>query len=256
MTDTARVGGLRVEVDVAPAVRQRRLTVAFRVFLLVPHVVVLWFLGAASEVVTIVGYVAAVFTGRLPDFAWRYQSGYLGWLARLFAYALFLTGDYPSLRWRPRVSPVVVHIPPPVTMNRWAVLFRPVLAVPAVLAVYVVGLGGAVVAVVEWVLVLTLGRTPRPVLQANAAVLRYYLRYQAYVLFMTPMYPRYLSGDDDLADDARAAISWTRPLILTRGARVLVAAYILVGIPAYIAYTVSTADTSTRTTVLTSPWTP
>src|SRR5215469_10100058 len=47
---------------------QSRLTVAFRVILAIPQFIVVWALTIAAEVLAIIGWFAALFTGRLPDF--------------------------------------------------------------------------------------------------------------------------------------------------------------------------------------------
>src|SRR5207248_4534389 len=45
--------------------RQRRVTVLFRLLLVIPHYIVLYALGIAVAIVAIIGWFAALFTGRL-----------------------------------------------------------------------------------------------------------------------------------------------------------------------------------------------
>lgn len=74
-----------VQVAVAQVMAQRRVTVFFRVFMLIPHFFVLYLLGIAAGVVTFLGWWAALFTGWLPDFAVSYLSGYVRWYTRVTA---------------------------------------------------------------------------------------------------------------------------------------------------------------------------
>lgn len=56
--------------------KQRRLTVAFRLILIIPHAFVLFFLNLAGLVVAFLGWWGALFMGRLPGFAVTYLSGW------------------------------------------------------------------------------------------------------------------------------------------------------------------------------------
>jgi hypothetical protein len=61
---------------------QRRATVAVRLILAIPHLVVLYFLALVASVVAVIGWFGALVTGRLPDFAATYLAGYLRWYKR------------------------------------------------------------------------------------------------------------------------------------------------------------------------------
>lgn len=86
-----------------------------------------------------------------------------------------------------------------------------------------------------WLAVLILGRTPAPQFEAAAAVLRYAMRLQAYFLMLTAAYPKRIFGDraptgvTGMAAVAPGRGSATHPLLLTSGARVLLAVFILGG---------------------------
>ena len=58
-----------VQIAVAPPARQRRVTVFFRLLMVIPHYFVLSFLGIAALVVAFIGWWGALFTGQLPEFA-------------------------------------------------------------------------------------------------------------------------------------------------------------------------------------------
>jgi hypothetical protein len=225
-------GELLPEIDIANPGPQPRLTVFFRLILLIPHFIVLWALGIGSALIAIVSWFAALFTAQTPEFARNYQSAYLNWQVRVDAYLFFLSSQYPPFSWEP-TGPVIAYIPPPVTMNRAAVFFRIILAIPAAIVNALVSVGLAIASIVEWVIVLILGRTPDAVFAANAAAVRYRFRLGAYWLLVTSAYPKRLFGDGEQLTAPPA--SPTRPLIVTGAAKALVIVYIIVGIAGYAA---------------------
>ena len=103
-----------VELIAAGPVKQRRLTVAFRLILAIPHGFVLLFLDLVGFLVAFVGWWGALFIGRLPTFAVSYLSGLARWNARYIGYLFLLTDDYPPFTFDDDPAyPVVIAIPRP-----------------------------------------------------------------------------------------------------------------------------------------------
>jgi hypothetical protein len=118
-------------VAVADPVPQRRLTVAFRLILAVPHIFILYWVSLAGGIVAFIGWWGALFTGRLPQFAVTFLSGLLRWTTRVQAYNFLLTDVYPPFTLDDDPAyPVRVAIPEPQRLNRAAVFFRHFLALP------------------------------------------------------------------------------------------------------------------------------
>jgi hypothetical protein len=174
---------------------QQRLTVLFRFILLIPHYFVLYVLSVAAEVIAVIGWFAALFTGRLPEFAADFLSGYLRWQTRVTAYMLLLTDEYPPFSLDDAGYPVRVALRPG-RLNRLAVFFRLILAVPAAIVTTLLYWGACTIALfVAWLIVLITGRMPAVLYAALAAVLRYLTRYSGYMLLLTSAYPSGLFGD-------------------------------------------------------------
>jgi hypothetical protein len=72
-----------------------RVTVAFRVFLAIPHIIVLWFLGVALAVTTLIAWAWILFTGDYPPKLYHFAVGVLRWSTRVEAYLLLLHDEYP-----------------------------------------------------------------------------------------------------------------------------------------------------------------
>jgi hypothetical protein len=96
MTPTDPGDDPRVRVDFVPQLENRnRLTVAFRLILAIPQLIVLAVLGIAACVVVLIGFFAVLFTGRWPDGLRAFLLGVFRWSIRVEAYVALLTDEYP-----------------------------------------------------------------------------------------------------------------------------------------------------------------
>ena len=182
-------------VAFAEPAEQGRLTVLVRIILAIPHLVVLYILSIASEVVALICWFAALFTGRLPAGLADFQVGYLRWLTRFSAYVFLLTDAYPPFEFAEAQYPVRLRAEPG-QLNRLAVLFRIILVIPAAIVSAVLTYGlSFLVMFVTWLIVLIAGRMPRPLHEALAAAVRYHVRVTGYFLMLTARYPGGLFGD-------------------------------------------------------------
>ncbi len=196
----------RVDMRYEGTEPQARLTVGFRIILAIPHVIVLWFLFVAMVVVAVIGWFAALFMGRLPEWAHTFISGGLRWYTRVGAYLLLLTDRYPPFSLDDEAYPARPFFPAPGPLNRWAVLFRFILAIPAGVFYNIVSYGLSVpLLLVMWFVVLIRGTMPAPLYTAYAALLRYQVRFHAYFAMLTSEYAWGMLGDQPAAAPLVAA---------------------------------------------------
>lgn len=71
-----------------------------KVILLVPHLVVVYFLGVLSFIAAIMAQVAVLVTGRYPETLFTLVSGLVRWQVRVNTYLLGLTDVYPPFSLR------------------------------------------------------------------------------------------------------------------------------------------------------------
>jgi Domain of unknown function (DUF4389) len=89
-------GAYPAALMLSPPARSRdRLTVAFRPILAIPHFIVLWFLGVAWAITTLIAWVSIVATGKYPLSLYQFAVGVLRWSTRVEAYMLLLRDEYP-----------------------------------------------------------------------------------------------------------------------------------------------------------------
>ena len=169
----------------------------FRLILLIPHIIVLYFLILAGIVVAFIGWWGALFTGRLPLWAGTFLAGILRWYLRVSAYGFLLNDVYPPFSFNDELAyPARLALPEPGRLSRAAVFFRIILVIPAAIVAGVISYGaGTLIAFIAWVITLVAGRLPAPLHEAFTAAVRYETRYYAYWYMLTPTYPGGLYGD-------------------------------------------------------------
>ena len=85
---------IRFDADYESGPRNR-LTVFFRIFMIIPHAIVLAIIQYAMYVVYILAWFGVLFTGRIPGGLANFMIGVGRWNARYYGYALLLTDEYP-----------------------------------------------------------------------------------------------------------------------------------------------------------------
>lgn len=83
-----------IEVQDPPLPRDRA-TVAVRLLLAIPHLIVLFFVGLAWILVTILAWFTIVITGEYPAALAPFSVGTMRWFLRVDAYLLLLVDEYP-----------------------------------------------------------------------------------------------------------------------------------------------------------------
>jgi hypothetical protein len=177
-----------VSLVVTDDLKRNRLTVFFRLLLVIPHLIWLSLWGIAAEVVIVIAWVAALIVGRVPDGLHKFLAGYVGYATRVNAYVLLLADPYPPFS-SGGSYPVDVHIGPAAPQGRLGVFFRIVLAIPAILLSYVFRIVNNLVAVLGWFYALVFGRMNEGMRNTSAWLFRYELQTYAYMFLLTSRYP-------------------------------------------------------------------
>jgi uncharacterized membrane protein YfbV (UPF0208 family) len=190
-----------VHLIVSDDLERSRLTVFFRLLLVIPHVIWLGLWGIAAAVAVIVNWFATLFAGQSPDALHNFLAAYIRYAIHVGAYLLLAAEPFPDFLGKPGY-PVDVEISPPQPQNRWKVGFRIILAIPASLIAGALisgsartygvnyGLGlASVAAVLGWFAALVRTRLPRGLRDAIAYALSYSAQLDAYLFLLTDRYP-------------------------------------------------------------------
>jgi hypothetical protein len=87
--------GYPITVGVAYPEKLSRLSTFFRIILLIPQNIVLYFVGIVAFVLMFFAWWAILFTGKYPKGLFDFVAGYLRWSTRVSGYFYLLTDKYP-----------------------------------------------------------------------------------------------------------------------------------------------------------------
>lgn len=183
-----------------------RLTSAFRMILVVPHLIILggfsagvawgnrgaWggggALAGAAWAMAVVAWFAVVFTGRAPRGLWQFGAYYLRWSVRVGAYLALLRDEYPPFGDDPYPATVEVQFPDG-PRDRLRVFLRPILAIPHLVALAFIDLAWIFTTIAAWLAIVFSGTLPEGLARFGVGALRWNVRVQAYLLLLTDRYP-------------------------------------------------------------------
>jgi len=95
-------GAYPVTYDVAyPDMPRDKWSVGLRIFYVIPHIVVLIFIGIAWFITAVIAWFAILFTGSYPASLYPFAVGYLRWLLRVESYLLLMRDEYPPFSFEP-----------------------------------------------------------------------------------------------------------------------------------------------------------
>ncbi|HEY7566310.1 MAG TPA: DUF4389 domain-containing protein [Gemmatimonadaceae bacterium] len=204
-----------VHVHIEPALGDRnRLSVAFRLILALPHLLLVgapvaltltwsrttdglanndWtmgggVLGAVAVVCALIAWFAILFTGRYPEGLRALVTYYLRWRVRASAYMALLRDEYPPFGEALYPAELAVDALPN-EHNRLSVAFRPILLIPQVIVVWLLGIAWWFITIVAWLAILFTGQYPSAMYRFAVGVLQWTTRVEAYALLLHDEYP-------------------------------------------------------------------
>jgi hypothetical protein len=178
-----------VRMEVTDELRRSRLTVFFRLALAFPHLVWLTLWGVLVLFAAVFNWVVVLVAGVSPPWLHRFLSRYVRYQLHVSAFLYLVGNPFPGFVGAPGTYPIELHVAERERPNRWAVFFRLVLAVPALLLASAFAGALLVVAVLGWFASLFTGEMPLGLRNLGAFALRYVAQAYAYALLVTGAYP-------------------------------------------------------------------
>lgn len=205
--------GYPVDVQIAPAARQNRWKVGFRIILAIPALLVAGTLtswsartyGGANAgyglaaAAAFLGWFVALAQARLPRGLRDVIAYALSYSAQLDAYLFVLTDTYPCSDPLTAIPDVPVRAEDPIQLgvtddlarSRLTVLLRALLAIPHLLWLILWGIAANLAAVVNWLVTLVSGESPGALHGFLAAYVRYRTHVYAYLFVIANPFPRF-----------------------------------------------------------------
>jgi hypothetical protein len=167
-----------------------RLTVFFRLLLVIPIAIWLALWAIAAFLVVIVAWFAGLITGRVPEGLHRFLASFIRCSTHVTAYFLIAANPYPSFSGAPGY-PVDVEIAGPVKQNRLTIFFRGILVIPAYIVFYVLSQVAQLVSIACWFYALFTGRQHGGMQELLCYCIRYQAQTWGYYFLLTSRYPSF-----------------------------------------------------------------
>jgi hypothetical protein len=192
--------------------RMSRLTVLFRLPLLIPLVVWLVLWTVVAGLASIVQWVVTLVSGRPIASFHRFLSRWVRFEFHVYAFGALVANPFPSFAGRFGLYPLDLVLPEPARQNRWKTAFRLILAFPALIVSS--ALGGALVidAILTWFTALATGRAPEGLRNLSAFALRYQGQANAYLFFVTDTYPHSSPLEGGEPEEDEEPVAFAEPL--------------------------------------------
>lgn len=188
-----------------------RLTVFFRIIILIPHLIWLGLWSIAAFVVLPIHWVGALILGRPMEWAHAFYSAYVRCALHVYSYGYLATDRYPPFLGE-RGYVVDADIPGPRPQRRWTIALRLFLALPPLILAGAltsgIGAGGSsgtgsdtetaaslnvglgiVIAFAAWFASLALARIPQGLRDAQVYCLGYASQAYSYLFLLTEGFP-------------------------------------------------------------------
>jgi hypothetical protein len=206
-----------VRFHVEPPGARDRWSALFRPILVIPHAILVGgpfvgfgggayrtgALGLLAMTSAVLDWFAIVFTGHPIAGVQSFKRLYLGWRARVLAYACFLRDEYPPFGDGP--YPAQLELPDePETRDFKSVLLRPLLLIPHLIVLFALLIVTLLVCIGAWFLLVFKGTMGENLWRFIRDVMAYALRVEAYALLIHDQFPSFtLAADVDAAVLAR-----------------------------------------------------
>ncbi|NQT73241.1 MAG: DUF4389 domain-containing protein [Chloroflexi bacterium] len=190
---------------------RNRLTIFFRLFMLIPIWVVLALLstsefsGGGEEwdfyvggggVVAIPIVLMILFRQKYPKWWFNWNLELTRFSTRVFAYFALLRDEYPSTDEEQSVHLDIVYPDAKEDLNRWLPLVKWLLAILHYFVLIFLGIVSIVLIIIAWFAILFTGRYPKEMFGFVVGVERWSLRVGAYAfLLVTDKYPPFRLGE-------------------------------------------------------------
>lgn len=179
--------------DVEYPERLSRLLIFVKWLLAIPHLIVLWILGIAFSVVTLIAWFAILLTGRYPRGMWEFAMSVMRWQANVSAYVLLQRDEYPPFSGS-EPYPVRYELEYPERLSRWKIFLKWLLVLPNIFVFYFVILIGYIAVLLAWFAILITGRYPRGLFDFVTGTMRWANRINVYSNLLTDAYPPFRMG--------------------------------------------------------------
>lgn len=182
-----------VSFDVAYPESLSRGLIFIKWLLAIPHFLILYLMGIAFAVISIIAWFAILITGAYPRSLWQFSMTYQRWYANVASYALLMRDEYPPFAGGP--YPVRLDLAYPPRLSRGLIFVKWLLVIPHLIVIAVLAWVAWFVFWIAWFAILFTGKYPRSLFGFMTGFLRWTMRANLYAGLMTDAYPPFRMGE-------------------------------------------------------------
>ncbi len=170
-------------------------------YIFIPHMFLLYFVGIGVAFVYMISFWVTLFTGKYPEGMFNFVVKYMRWYYRVFARLLNLSDGNPAFGLNGEDENVILEVDHPKSVSRGLVLVRALFGwiyviIPHMFVLCFRMIGTYFLMFFAWWSVLFTGNYPESWHKFNVGTLRWGLRINLYLYYMTDEYPPF-SGKPD-----------------------------------------------------------
>lgn len=202
-----KMDGYPAKLNVDYSEKSNRLTVFFRIFLIIPILLILLMLlnsgtynqsasNSNAQVVGGLGFVVVpvvlmiLFRKKYPKWWFDWNFSLIKFSTRVMAYMLFLSDQYPSTDEEQSVHLELKYPDVEKDLNRWMPLIKWLLVIPHVIILVFLFIALWFCTWLAWFAIIFTGKYPKPLFDFVVGVMRWSFRVKAYAAFLiTDKYP-------------------------------------------------------------------
>ncbi|MBI2912499.1 MAG: DUF4389 domain-containing protein [Chloroflexi bacterium] len=175
--------------DVEYPEKLSRLLIFVKWLLAIPHLLILYALGAVTGMITFIAFFAILFTKRYPQGLFDFVVNVYRWQANVGAYIFLLRDEYPPFTWEAGKYPVTFEVDYPEQLSRWLIFIKWLLVIPNIIVFFLLLIVAYVVEMIAWLAILFTGGIPRGLFDFLVGVARWSFRINAYSNLLRDDYP-------------------------------------------------------------------
>lgn len=163
-------------------------------YIMIPHMIVLLFIGIAAMFINFIAFWAILITGNYPRGMWNFMLGMLRWNLRLNARLNNLSDGYPAFGLNASDDNTSIELEYPEKSSRGLLLARTFfgffyILIPHGFCLLFLGIAAAFVKLIAFWIVLITGKYPKGMHDFMVGVTRWSMRVNAYYYNLTDQYP-------------------------------------------------------------------
>lgn len=180
--------------DVAYAEQRNRLTVAFRIILAIPHLIIAQIWQYLAQILAFIQWFIILFTGKRNEGMWNMQRSWLAYYARVMGYVALMFDEYPAFAGEGPPAPVRTSIAYDESADRLSSALRLIWIIPAAIIYFFVAIAAFVVVIISWFAIVITGKQSRGMWEFVLKAQRMQFQVMSYGLLMTDTYPKFGAG--------------------------------------------------------------